>query len=168
MSLAEFERAPTEVQAQFWAAIRRATDQDHVLNRRVQLVSGVAPRGYLRLERWDQRWRDRCYRVRMREERGLPDSGFDATDAERLKATPASDYVEELALEEVPRSRLILCPLPGHEERTPSFHVRDTTWWCYGCGEHGSIYDLAAALWGLQLRGRDFLEVHKRLMERFG
>lgn len=41
------------------------------------------------------------------------------------------------------------CPLPGHEEETPSFHI-DTArqvWHCFGCGRGGSVFELARHLW---------------------
>jgi hypothetical protein len=38
-----------------------------------------------------------------------------------------------------------LCPLPGHDEKTPSFVVYpgDRGWWCYGCQRGGDVVDLA-------------------------
>ena len=65
----------------------------------------------------------------------------------------------------VGRSRKISCPL--HEDRTPSFHVyerADQGWYCFGCRRHGqTVYDLAAAIWQLQTRGAQFLELRARL-----
>jgi DNA primase len=43
------------------------------------------------------------------------------------------------------------CPLPGHEERTPSFTVYPETnsWYCFGaCQRGGDVVDPAAAAWG--------------------
>jgi hypothetical protein len=43
------------------------------------------------------------------------------------------------------------CPLPGHEEKTPSFTVYPETdsWFCFGaCLKGGDAVDLAAAAWG--------------------
>jgi DNA primase len=43
------------------------------------------------------------------------------------------------------------CPLPGHEDRTPSFTVYTETnsWFCFGaCQCGGDVVDLAAAAWG--------------------
>jgi DNA primase len=42
------------------------------------------------------------------------------------------------------------CPLPGHEDRTPSFTVYTGTnsWFCFGaCLRGGDVVDLAAAAW---------------------
>jgi hypothetical protein len=36
------------------------------------------------------------------------------------------------------------CPLPGHEDRTPSFTVYPGRWHCYGCGRGGDVVDLYA------------------------
>jgi CHC2 zinc finger len=43
------------------------------------------------------------------------------------------------------------CPLPGHEDKTPSFTVYTETnsWFCFGaCLKGGDVVDLAAAAWG--------------------
>jgi DNA primase len=44
-----------------------------------------------------------------------------------------------------------LCPLPGHDEKTPSFVVYpgDRGFWCYGCQRGGDVVDLAQAAWGI-------------------
>ena len=38
------------------------------------------------------------------------------------------------------------CPLPNHEDRTPSFYIYPdeigSRWWCYGCGRGGDVIDL--------------------------
>ncbi|MCA1681169.1 MAG: hypothetical protein LC777_20620 [Actinobacteria bacterium] len=60
---------------------------------------------------------------------------------------------------------------PFHDDRTPSLHVYEHPekgWYCFGCKRHGhSAYDLAGALWELQTRGTDFLELRARLYELF-
>lgn len=45
------------------------------------------------------------------------------------------------------------CPLPGHEDRTPSFTVYPETdsWYCFGaCQKGGDVIDLAAAVWSIE------------------
>ena len=61
--------------------------------------------------------------------------------------------------------RPILCPLPGHTERTPSFMVQQSGrgFRCHGCAGHGGIVELALAL-GL---GKDKAAVVDRLAEHF-
>jgi hypothetical protein len=39
------------------------------------------------------------------------------------------------------------CPLPDHEDRTPSFTVYPGRWHCYGCGRGGDVVDLARLAW---------------------
>lgn len=41
------------------------------------------------------------------------------------------------------------CPLPGHDERTPSFTVYpgDRGWWCFGCNRGGDVVNLAVLAW---------------------
>jgi len=35
------------------------------------------------------------------------------------------------------------CPLPEHEDKTPSFYIYPPgRWWCYGCGRGGDVVDL--------------------------
>jgi hypothetical protein len=43
------------------------------------------------------------------------------------------------------------CPLPDHDEKTPSFTVYpgERGWWCYGCQRGGDVVDLAQAAWGI-------------------
>jgi DNA primase len=44
-----------------------------------------------------------------------------------------------------------LCPLPDHDEKTPSFVVYegDRGWWCYGCNRGGDVVDLARFAWNI-------------------
>lgn len=168
--LAHFNRSPAATQAEFWLALAKHVAKERRLDLAVEAMHGpLRSNGMMAgAPRWTKRWRDRAYNRRMHEERGARDNGFSSFDAERLKGIDAETYVEALTGEEVPPSRKICCPLPDHDERTPSFHVRGTTWRCFGCGAHGTIYDLAAAVSGRELRGRDFLEIHGELLERFG
>jgi len=73
-------------------------------------------------------------------------------------------YVQRLTGQTVGRSRKVRCPL--HEDVTPSLHVYPDArrgWFCFGCGRGGAVYDLAAALWGRELRGRGFAELRADL-----
>lgn len=44
----------------------------------------------------------------------------------------------------------LCCPLPGHDEQTPSFHINEEqqVWHCFGCGRGGDLFELARHLWG--------------------
>jgi hypothetical protein len=88
---------------------------------------------------------------------------FDHGDA--LKRIGAKEYVELLCGVAVPPSGKIRCPLPQHDDREPSFKVYGTEWWCFGCNRGRDIYDLAAAVYGLELRGADFIELKRRLLD---
>lgn len=79
-----------------------------------------------------------------------------------LLRIPAAEYVPALAGVEV-RGTMARCPLPDHEDSTPSCHLTEELFFCHGCARGGSIYSLAGALWGLDTRGRDFLEIRERL-----
>ncbi len=41
------------------------------------------------------------------------------------------------------------CPLPGHDDKTPSFYVYPETGscWCFGCLRGGDVVNLAAHAW---------------------
>jgi hypothetical protein len=46
------------------------------------------------------------------------------------------------------------CPLPDHQDETPSFTVYpNETWYCFGCNRTGDAIDLYAALHQLDLAG---------------
>ncbi len=42
------------------------------------------------------------------------------------------------------------CPLPGHEDKSPSFTVypKTNSWWCFGCLRGGDVIELARFAWG--------------------
>jgi hypothetical protein len=85
-----------------------------------------------------------------------------------LPATPPAVYVTELVGRAPGRNHKTSCPF--HENRTPSLHVFPTPerGWCrFSCRRGGSIYDLAAAVWGMTPRGREFIQIGERLQERF-
>jgi hypothetical protein len=46
------------------------------------------------------------------------------------------------------------CPLPDHEDRTPSFSVNPekNVWWCHGCVRGGDVVELARLAWGYDQR----------------
>jgi len=79
------------------------------------------------------------------------------------------DYVRVLTGQQVGRDRKVRCPL--HDDSTPSLHVyRDPGrgWFCFGCERGGSIYDLAAALWGIEPRGSGFAALREGLRSALG
>lgn len=43
------------------------------------------------------------------------------------------------------------CPIPTHDDHSPSFTVYDDDHFhCYGCGKHGDIYELIGLVFGLE------------------
>jgi hypothetical protein len=82
-----------------------------------------------------------------------------------LKAVPPSVYFEALAGIVVPPNGWVSCPMPDHEDRTPSCRVLSTYWRCFGCGRGGGIIDLAAGLYGSQPRGRGYWQLRDRILE---
>lgn len=94
---------------------------------------------------------------------GLIQSGDD------LLVIPPPEYVEALTRKEVPANGFIECPF--HDERTGSFKAYPTAergWYCFGCGEGGSIYNLASKLWGVDNHGAEFFKLQEMLAELFG
>ncbi len=82
-----------------------------------------------------------------------------------LKQIEPRVYVEALAGETVPASGWISCPLPDHEDHTPSFQVLDSHWRCFGCNRGGGIIDLAAALYGIEPRGQGYWQIRDKILE---
>jgi hypothetical protein len=88
-----------------------------------------------------------------------------------LLAIAPEVYVRRLLGVEVPRHRKVPCPF--HEDRHASLHVYETAergWYCFGaCRRGGTIYDLAAPLYGYTTaRGEDFLRLRSELRRLFG
>lgn len=87
-----------------------------------------------------------------------------------LMAIAPEVYVSRLLGVDVPRHRKVRCPF--HPDRTPSLHVYDSVargWYCFGaCRRGGTIYDLAAPLYGYTARGDDFLRLRAELRRLFG
>jgi hypothetical protein len=85
-----------------------------------------------------------------------------------LLRLPPSVYVQALIGRRPSRQGKVACPF--HPDTRPSLHVYrepERGWTCFACGRGGSVYDLAAGIWGLRTRGRDFVEVRTRLLALF-
>jgi DNA primase len=83
-----------------------------------------------------------------------------------LLTIPPAVYVRDLLGVTPGRNRKVRCPF--HDDARPSLHVYPTGergWCCFSCRRGGTIYDLAAKVWGLQTRGGDFGELRRRLMD---
>lgn len=99
--------------------------------------------------------------TRPRPRPSTPPAGRTGLD-EQLLSIPAAQYVRRLIGREPDRGGKIACPL--HDDRKPSLQLYpDGTFYCYGCGAGGSLYDFAGQLWGLGTKGRDFIELRRRL-----
>jgi hypothetical protein len=83
-----------------------------------------------------------------------------------LKNIEPRVYVEALTGETVPDNGMLSCPLPDHDDRTPSFQVLHSHWRCFGCNRGGGIIDLAAALYGIEPRGQRYWQLRDRILER--
>lgn len=102
---------------------------------------------------------------------GRTSTPYQGTDA--LGEIAPAVYMESLTGLVPDAAGKVCCPLPGHEDATPSCQVypdADRGWFCFGCERGGRIYDLAALLGGyrLPLRGADFLAVRGVLTEHLG
>jgi DNA primase len=76
-------------------------------------------------------------------------------------------YFERLTGLRVGRSGKLHCLF--HDDRSPSLHVYrepERGWYCFGCQRGGSVYDLAALLFGRGTRGRYFVELRRELEQR--
>ncbi len=84
--------------------------------------------------------------------------------ADRLLAIEPERYVLALCGQRPNRDHKVSCPL--HEDKTPSLHVYQTPqrgWHCYSCRRGGSLYDLAAAVWGTPAHRGEFDQNRRRL-----
>lgn len=54
------------------------------------------------------------------------------------------------------RSGFICCPF--HKEKTASMKIYQDSYYCFGCGAHGDVFDLVMAMEGLSFR-ESFLEL---------
>jgi hypothetical protein len=103
--------------------------------------------------RVQERWRERPTR---------------ATGGDPLLQIDPATYVTRLLGVTARAGRKVACPF--HADERPSLHVYPTAargWSCFSCRRGGSIYDLAAQVWGLDTRGRDFIELRRRLTDEF-
>ena len=64
------------------------------------------------------------------------------------------------------------CPLPNHEDRTPSFYIYPGQvggrWWCYSCSRGGDVVDLYRLANGFGRDGRGAAEAAGYLLLEFG
>jgi hypothetical protein len=96
------------------------------------------------------------------------DATASPVDDDPLRRVAPAVYVAVLTGQALGRDGKVSCPF--HEDRTPSLHVyarAEQGWYCFGCGRGGSIYDLAAELYGLPARGRGFVRLRALLQQRF-
>lgn len=65
----------------------------------------------------------------------------------------------------LPAKGMARCPLPNHDDRTPSFEIRHQgrRWACYACDMHGGTIDLVMAYHGME-----FMEAKNWLIDRSG
>jgi len=96
------------------------------------------------------------------------DAGSDAAEQ-----VPPVEYMRIFGNVDAIAGRKVNCPLPDHDDRTPSCHVYDDVdrgWFCFGCRRGGSIYDLAALMLGLPqtLDDETFIDVKRHVHERLG
>lgn len=77
--------------------------------------------------------------------------------AELFASRPSIDFALFELTGERPKARqMIRCPLPGHDDSTPSFNLFDVdsegvpqSFGCFGCGRKGDVTELTAELTGL-------------------
>jgi len=86
------------------------------------------------------------------------------TTADALRRVAPAVYVRALTGKAPNRAGKVRCPL--HDDQRPSLHVYPDPsrgWFCFGCRQGGSVYDLAAALWQRPTAGPDFVALRRDL-----
>ncbi len=159
-----FDALPEDVQDDMWADLARKCDARNEDLRTLDPLYDTSSQSFtsLRREVLAQQKRGGPKTTPFRHLRVVPPQ----TREDVLREIPPSTYVEALTGEQVPSSGVIRCPLPDHEDRTPSFKVYDDPergWYCFGCNHAGRIYEFGSALLGLGTRGDEFLELRRRL-----
>lgn len=88
----------------------------------------------------------------------------DLESLDGLKAVPIASVAAALNIR-LPANGRGRCPLPGHEDRNPSFAIRHETnsFRCYACGRRGSVIDLV-----MEMEQSDFAAACRWLRDRFG
>jgi hypothetical protein len=90
------------------------------------------------------------------------------------EAVPTIDLADRLCglgqMRRVGERWVACCPLPDHEDKTPSFvvYLSSDGWWCYGCNRGGDVVDLARLAWGYPDDGRGAAEAAAFLLMEFG
>jgi DNA primase len=75
---------------------------------------------------------------------------------EAKERIPTLDLAEYLCgtggLRKVGKERVGRCPLPDHEDKTPSFTINPekNLWFCHGCVRGGDVVDLARFAWAYE------------------
>src|SRR5215207_3679345 len=126
---------------------------DHRLAVRFELDEVIGALPQIELERVERRWTHEPARASRRDP---------------LLALAPALYVSRLLGVHAAAGRKVRCPF--HEDMRPSLHVYRTGergWCCFSCRRGGTIYDLAADLWGVKTRGRDFIRLRERLTDQF-
>ena len=106
-------------------------------------------------------------RSERRRRRSGPPTDGDLLHAQ-LRQISTGDYVRLLTGREPNREGKVHCPFHEGDHTASLQCYPDGTFCCFGCRRGGTIFDFAAALWGMQTKGREFLELRARLGERFG
>ena len=157
-----FDCLPADAQKECWADLAERCQRHHELLRTLDPALDTSSRAFVadpgrEPDLWPKPERPRTPL------RALPTP----SDRDVLLEVEPVAYVEALTGVEVPRSGVIRCPLPDHEDRTPSFHVygAERGFYCFGCHRGGTVYDFAAALWDLPTRGSGFVELRRRVAE---
>ncbi len=82
----------------------------------------------------------------------LPISQLKPIDAakERVTILELAERLCPEGLHRVGQNFEARCPLPGHDDKSPSFYVYPATesCWCFGCQRGGDVVNLAALAWG--------------------
>lgn len=87
---------------------------------------------------------------------------------EQIRTVRERSIAQELGIPIHGRKKMINCPMPGHNDSSPSFLVDDQNcYYCFGCGAKGcGFIDFITEF--LRREGHDEERIFNQIMEEYG
>jgi len=92
---------------------------------------------------------------RLQPHDGKPLSYITPEEIERAKSVPLESIIEQdRTLRRAGRNFVCQCPIPSHNEKSPSFTIFTDTnrFWCFGCSKGGNVIDYVMSISNLNFQ----------------